>query len=389
MLALSERYPKLRQRAFEVLEHGRRRDVVARVLDSFLIVLVLLNVGIVIVVSVPELAERYGGFLLVLDRLCVLVFALEYAARVWVAPEHPLLSGHSEWRARLRFMGTPMMIVDALALLPWLLEVLFPSSTLVVLTRLVRLLKLGRYSPALATMGRVVVSEWRALLACVFILGSVLLLAAAIMFALEGHKQPERLGDLPKAIWWSAAMLAKIGGGETEPVTTLGRIVAAITVMMGIFCFALPVAIIGRGFYEEIRRRDFVVTFAMVARVPLFSRLDAPAIADLVSILRARTVSAGTVIIRKGDPGDAMFFVASGKVEVATGAETIRLSEGSFFGEMALLSREPRSATVTALASTDLLVLDVDDFLQLLDRLPTFKEQIELIAQERRAANAG
>lgn len=387
MKPLREVYPNLRQRMFEVLEHGRRRDFVARVLDIFLVVLVLANIVIVIAQSVPEVAASHGTLLLVLDRLCVLVFAIEFAARVWVAPEHPMLKGHSELGARLRFMGTPMMVVDALALVPWLLEVLFPSSVLAPLTRIVRLLKLARYSPALATMGRVVASEWRALLACVFILGSVMLIAAAVMFAVEGGRQPERLGDLPKAIWWSAAMLAKIGGGETEPVTTLGRLVAAITVMMGIFCFALPVAIIGRGFYEEIRRRDFVVTFAMVARVPLFTRLDAPAIADLVSILRARTVSTGTVIIRKGDPGDAMFFVASGKVEVATGSEVVRLAEGSFFGEMALLTREPRSATVTALASTDLLVLDVDDFLKLLDRLPTFKEQVEEIARERRAAN--
>ena len=73
-------------------------------------------------------------------------------------------------------------------------------------------------------------------------------------------------------------MLAKIGGAEISPLTALGRIVAAITVMLGIFCFALPVAIIGRGFYEEIRRRDFVVTFAMVARVPLFAHLDAAAV---------------------------------------------------------------------------------------------------------------
>ena len=115
-------------------------------------------------------------------------------------------------------------------------------------------------------------------------------------------------------------MLAKIGGGELAPMTTLGRIIAAITVMLGIGCFALPVAIIGRGFYEEIRRRDFVVTFAMVARVPLFARLDAAAIADLVGMLRARTVPAGATIIRKGERGDAMYLIASGRVEVESAA---------------------------------------------------------------------
>ena len=81
------------------------------------------------------------------------------------------------------------------------------------------------------------------------------LMMAATMQAVEGEIQPDRLGDMSKAMWWSAAMLAKIGGVELTPLTPLGRIIAAITVMLGIFCFALPVAIIGRGFYEEIRDR--------------------------------------------------------------------------------------------------------------------------------------
>ena len=249
-------------------------------------------------------------------------------------------------------------------------SLLFPQHGLLSLTRLVRFLKLARYSPALAAIGRLIASERRALLACVIIFVGVLLGAAAAMYAVEGAIQPDRLGDMPKAIWWAAAMLAKIGGAETTPLTTLGSIIAAITVMLGIGCFALPVAIIGRGFYEEIRRRDFVVTFAMVAQVPLFSRLDASSIAELVGILRARTVPAGTTIIRKGDRGDAMYLIASGSVEVNAAIGKVRLEEGDFFGEMALLSREPRSATVTAVRATDLLVLDVDDFLHLLERLP-------------------
>lgn len=380
--------PTFRQRAFEILEHGRRRDLASRVLDSFLVALIVLNVAVVVAQSVPDVALSYGDELLAFDRFCVFVFAIEYLARIWVAPEHLMLGTGGPLRARLRFAGTPMMVIDALALVPWVLEVLFPQSAVVPLARLVRILKLARYSPALATIGRVLAAERRALLACVIILFGVMMTAAAVILAVEGERQPERLGDMTKAMWWSAAMLAKIGGGETEPVTALGRIVSAITVMLGIFCFALPVAIIGRGFYEEIRRRDFVVTFAMVARVPLFSKLDAPAIAEIVDMLKARTVTSGTTIMRKGDRGDAMYFIASGKVDVMADHDIVRLGEGEFFGEMALLARDRRSATVTAFSSCDLLVLDVDDFLRLLDRLPTFKAQVEAVAQARRDAPA-
>jgi voltage-gated potassium channel len=387
--AKAESPQSLRQRVFQVLEHGRRRDATSRAVDWLLVVLILADVAATVLHTVPEVAARHGALLTLVDRLCVCVFAAEYVTRIWVAPDHPLLRHHTPMGARLRFAATPMMVIDALALLPLLLEFIFPGSVVILLTRLVRFLKLARYSPALATIGRLIARERRSLLACVIIFAGALLAAAAAMLVAEGAVQPETLGDMPKAMWWAAAMLAKIGGSEiASPVTTLGRIIAAITVMIGIGCFALPVAIIGRGFYDEIRRRDFVVTFAMVARVPLFARLDAASIADLVGILRARTVPAGTTIIRKGERGDAMYLIASGRVEVESAAGKVRLEEGDFFGEIALLSREPRSATVTAMRATDLLILDADDFLRLVDRLPDIGAKVHAVAKERRLGAA-
>ena len=62
-----------------------------------------------------------------------------------------------------------------------------------------------------------------------------------------------------------------------------------------------------------------------------------------------------------------MYLIASGRVEVESANGKVILEEGDFFGEMALISREPRSATVTALRPTDLLVLEADDFLRLVE----------------------
>jgi voltage-gated potassium channel len=375
-----------RQRTFEILEHGRRREPASRAVDWVLVGLILADVAVTVAQTVPHVAAQHGATLRAFDRFCVLVFAIEYVTRLWAAAEHPLLQRYGGLNARWRFALTPLMIIDALALVPFLLELMFPASTLMPLTRLVRFLKLTRYSPALATIGRVIGNERRALLACIVIAGGVLLGSAAAMHAVEGTVQPDRLGDMPKSMWWAATMLAKIGGGEIVPVTTLGSLISALTVMLGIGCFALPVAIIGRGFYEEIRRRDFVVTFAMVARVPLFARLEAAAIADLVGMLSARTVPAGTTIVRKGDRADAMYLIASGAVDVdLAGGKAVRLEEGAFFGEMALLFQGPRSATVTAARSTDLLVLDAEDFRRLLDRLPDIGAAVQSVARERMA----
>ena len=226
-------------------------------------------------------------------------------------------------------------------------------------------------------------------LACIIILSGALLTAAAVMLTVEGHAQPDKLGDMPKAMWWAASMLAKIGGGEIAPVTALGQIVSAITVMLGIFCFALPVAILGRGFYEEIRRRDFVVTFAMVARVPLFADLDSAAIADLVGMLQSRTVAAGATIVHKGERGDTMFLIASGAVDVLAATGPVRLDAGDVFGEMALISREPRSATVIAAKATDLLVLEASDFLSLAERNPDIQSRLQAVMRKRLLDNDG
>ena len=257
------------------------------------------------------------------------------------------------------------------------------------LTRFVRLLKLARYVPALATIGRVAAAQRRTLFACIIILAGMLSATVAVILAVEGHAQPERLGDMPKVMWWVASMSAKIGVGEFAPVTALGRIVSVAIVMLGFFCFALAVTIIGLGIYEEIRRREADITIAMVARVPLFANLDATSITDLVNILKWRTVPAATTIVRKGERGDAMYLIASGIVEVSTGLAVVHLIEGDYFGEMELLSPEPRSATVTTVCSTDLLVLNADALLRLIDRIPAIKDQVETVTRERRQGKAG
>lgn len=381
----SQNGTSVRQRTYQILEHSRRRDLSSRLLDWFLIVLINANVAAVAAQSIPDLPSAVFARLQVFDRCCVVVFLLEYLARLWTSPEHALLQRYGTGGARLRSALTPLMLIDALALLPFALEFAFPQHALVRLTRLIRFLKLARYSPALGTIGSVLTAERRALLACVVIFAGVLLLAAAAIYAVEGTQQPDRFGDMPKAMWWAASMLAKIGGPGTEPVTALGRIVAVITVMLGIFCFALPVAIIARGFYEEIRRRDFIITFAMIARIPLFSRLDAASISDLIGILSARTVPTGTVIVQKGDQADAMFLIASGLVDVLGDGTNVRLAEGDYFGEMALLLQERRNATVIAVRLTDLLVLNAGDFHRLVQRNPEIADSVQRVAQARAA----
>jgi voltage-gated potassium channel len=146
---------------------------------------------------------------------------------------------------------------------------------------------------------------------------------------------------------------------------------------------ALPIGIVATAFAEEVHRRAFVVTWGMVARVPLFSGLSAIAIADIMELLRAEQVEADEVVVRRGEAAHSMYFVAAGEVEIALDSERIRLGAGHFFGEIAVLRRARRSATVTALNRTSLLVLDAHDLHALMARQPDIAERIREVARKR------
>lgn len=377
-----------RRRAFELLERGKRHHLGSRIFDTFFILLILANVVATIFQTNAEISASYGASIQLFDRFCVAVFLAEYIARLWAAPEHPMFRGLSARFPRLRFAFSPMMLIDLAGMMAFAIEALHPALPELRLLRLVRFLKLGRYTPALTSIWHVLSEVRRPLLACIVLFGGLIIAAASVMYLLEGKLQPDRLGDMPSAIWWAVVFLTKLGQVDALPHTIGGKLAAVVFMLLGIGFIALPVGIIGRGFYDEIRRRDFVVTFGLVSRVPLFSTLDASTITQLVSLLKARKVNDGAVIIHKGATADAMYFVADGSVTVTFDGVTRHLSEGDFFGEMALLSHGRRTATVTARGSCELLVLDLDDFERLMLRCPALAAAVTNTATARSRENS-
>ena len=139
------------------------------------------------------------------------------------------------------------------------------------------------------------------------------------------------------------------------PQTPLGRMLAGIVMVSGILVFALWAGILATGFAEETRRREFLRTWDLVAKVPFFHDVGAAVIADVARLLRPRDYPAGAIIVRRGEPGDCMYFVASGEVEMQLQPEPVDLGPGEFFGEVALLTGDPRNATVVATRPCTLL----------------------------------
>ena len=382
-------YRRLRREVHDVLEVGGDAHPMGRVVNGFIIILIFLNAIAFAADTVPELAGRYRWEFAAFNAFSVIVFTVEYALRIWSAVEIPMLSRLPRWQARLRYAMRPMMIIDLLAFLPWYLHWLYPLDLrLLRVFRLFRLLMLVRYSPALQTLGRVVTDEYRALLGALLVILILLLFASSGMYLIERHMQPDKFGSIPQAAWWALATLTTVGYGDVVPVTPLGKMLGGVVMLLGVGMIALPVAIIATGFSQESTRHQFVVTWGMIARVPLFGSMDYSEIAEITKVLYTRTFMPGVPIVRASDAGDAMFIIASGEavVEISPGQHAL-LKEGDFFGEMALLEHRRHKHDVVAKTRCRVYVLDSMSLARLERRHPEIMQQIRKMAEARVLAN--
>ncbi len=374
---------RLRQRVHVILDGGGNERL-TRIVHGALVCLVVLSVGAVILESDPDFSIDNASLFIAIEYIAVGAFTVEYALRVWCAPEHPPYGHMSAFAARRAFMLSGPAIVDLLAILPFYLSfVVPPNLRVLIFLRLLRFFKLARYSPGMRSLLAVIDAERKALFAWLIILSGAVLFTSAAMHVAEHEAQPEKFGSIPDAMWWSIVTITTVGYGDVTPVTLAGRLIAALTMVTGFVMLGLPVGILATAFAEEIHRREFVVTWSMVASVPLFKSLDASAIAEIMSCLRAHSAPSGTLIVRKGENAHSMYFIASGEVEIDLPQAPVRLGQGQFFGEVALLRKTRRSANVRATEPTKLLVLDAFDLQMLTQRNPDVGRGIEEIAASR------
>jgi len=374
----------LRRRIYDILEQGPVGDRTSRIVDRFLVSLIVVNLFAVAFESVPSIGVPYASEFALIEAFSLVVFSAEYVLRLWSAAEHMPHRHLSAAQARVKYALSGSGIVDLLAVLPFWLAFVLPDDLRVILVlRIVRFLKIARYSTAMRSLLDVLYRERRALFGCLVILLGGALVVGALMHLAERGVQPERLGTIPDAMWWAVVTLGTIGYGDVVPITPLGKFIATATIFLGLIMIALPVGIIATGFADQIHRRDFIVTWSMIARVPLFAELNGAELADVMGLLRTQVAEAGEVIARLGEPAHSMYFIAAGQVQIELKAERIRLGPGQFFGEVAVLRRARRSATVTALRRTNLLVLDAQDLHALMQRDPRIAERINDMVEKR------
>lgn len=252
--------PGLKKRAYEILSIKDPEDKATRLVNAFLIVLLLVNVAGFFLQTFEDLSTRYALLFKYLEIFSVAIFTVEYLTRVWVADLDPIYAGPVT--GRLRYMFTDVLaIVDLVAILPYYLQSYLPGGLpfdllairVLRLFRLARLVKLARYSDSLDIIVRVITKQREFLLITFTIQMILLLVAAAIMFFLEHDAQPDKFPNIFGALAWGLnAMTSGVGFSDIAPITPLGKAAGAILAFIQIVAMALPIGVITAGIEQEM-----------------------------------------------------------------------------------------------------------------------------------------
>ena len=328
-----------RQLAYVILEEGQTEGGWSRLVEFAMIALIVSNVVMVILETVPSLSRQYRWVFSTFEAFTVYAFALEYAIRVWCSPEDPRIGYDHPFTGRLRFAMRPMMIIDFIAFAPFFLT-MFTGGALDLralrVLRLLRLLKIARYSQALPAMLGVLYAERRALLGSFILLLCTVCASGEVMYLVEGHGQPRAFGTLPDSMYWAITTLSTVGYGDEVPLTGFGKLVAAVTMVMGLVLFAMPIGIISKGFVDGLHRREFSITWSMVKRQPLFNDFSVEAVGQIVDLMGAALLQDHTRIAIAGQPANNLYLIISGRARAEDDSGAYDLEAGDMFGEESL-----------------------------------------------------
>ncbi len=230
-------------------------------LTAFLSLVILLNILEVVLGSLPGFREQLGGWVAVANVCFVIVFALEYLLRYWVAAETPHATHMSRGQKRWLYICSPMGLIDLFSFLPLLLLLLLPGDAfgdlrILKLVSMVRVLKLTRYSASLLMIARVFRENKNTLLAAGLVMMILMFIAATGIYIFEKNQQPETFGSIPACLWWAVVTLTTVGYGDITPITIGGKLFGSIVMVCGVGIAAMPAGIFASSFVQLVREQE-------------------------------------------------------------------------------------------------------------------------------------
>jgi len=256
----------LRQKVYSALNTDHHSGRMNEIVDLVMGKLIFLSVAAVMLETVESIHSPLQDQFRYFDYFTVIVFSIEYVVRVWCCPED---KAFGEGRpGRLRYMATPIAIIDLLSILPFYLSFLVAMDLRFLRAiRLLRLLKFTRYSNAMTTLMEVVVEQIPALSAAFFTTLTVTIFSASLIYLVEHEAQPDKFSSIPEATYWAIITLLSVGYGDITPVTPIGKFVTMIISLAGLGLVALPAGILASGFQQKMQDRTIQFRALVDARV--------------------------------------------------------------------------------------------------------------------------
>ncbi|MEJ8818894.1 ion transporter [Lacibacter sp. H407] len=226
-----------------------------KIINAFIIFLIISNVLVVILETVPWIHDRYLTFFYYFDLISVIIFTIEYVLRVWSCDHDPRYS-HTFF-GRLKYMFSYEGLIDLLAILPFYVHVVVGLDLRVLrmlrLLRFLRLFRLTAYMKSAKMIRNVFVKRASDLKLSVVLILILIIIASSVMYFAEHNAQPAVFSSIPATLWYAIVTLTTVGYGDMIPVTIIGKIMTGVIMLSGVAIFALPAGIITAGFLEEVQ----------------------------------------------------------------------------------------------------------------------------------------
>ena len=242
-----------RAKVFAMLEPTGHSGRLHTYIDNFIVFWVALSITCVVFETVASVHVLFAAEFYVIDVMAFTIFTIEYIARVYSAPENPK---YRHRMARWAHIRSGQAIIDLLAILPFILESMFSQHLdlrFLRVFRLMRMLKLTRYTSAMETLYKVVLREWQVIFASVFVMMLLVVLTASLGYLFEHPAQPDKFENIPQSIYWAVVTLASVGYGDISPITPMGRALTVVLALVGIGIFAIPAGLLASAFTDQLR----------------------------------------------------------------------------------------------------------------------------------------
>lgn len=249
---------EFKRQTFYALENIRKGNPAAKIIGSALFFLIVANAAAVFISVEPGINIVANSVVDIFFKFSTVCFTMEYIARVWIADL--VFSRRTHLRSRIRYIFSPMGIIDFLSFAPsiasWFLPVTPALMHAIGVIRLVRLAKITRYMRGFRTIGRVFRKHYREIVAAFLVIILLIIAASIVMFEIENPAQPDKFDSLLSGIWWAVETVTGTGYGDIVPITAPGRIVGSVIMLLALALVAIPGGIFSAGFVAEYQNVD-------------------------------------------------------------------------------------------------------------------------------------